>query len=151
MRLVVLVYIISILGVLVIGSAAEEYRSQQLIGMALGTVAMIFFALFDYHVILKFSWVLYVVNLVLLLAVELGMGVEVNGATRWLKIGSFRFQPSELTKLFLILFFAWFFAKYQEQLNTISILLASLALLALHLALFLAQLHLSASITIAFI
>ncbi|MCD8097181.1 MAG: rod shape-determining protein RodA [Lachnospiraceae bacterium] len=150
LRLVALVYIISIIGVLVIGSAAEEYRSQQLIGMALGTVALIFFALFDYHILLRFSWVLYVVNLILLLAVKLGLGVEVNGATRWLQIGSFRFQPSELTKLFLILFFAWFFAKYQERLNTIPILLASAVLLAIPLALIVAQPHLSATITIAF-
>lgn len=41
LRLVVLVYAITILGILVIGSAAEEYQSQQLLGMILGTVAML--------------------------------------------------------------------------------------------------------------
>lgn len=48
LRLVVLVYAITILGILVIGSAAEEYQSQQLLGMILGTVAMLVLTLMDY-------------------------------------------------------------------------------------------------------
>ena len=105
LRLVVLVYAISILSVFVIGSAAEEYQSQQLLGIMMGSVIMLIFALLDYRVLLNFSWVIYAVNLILLVAV-IPFGVKVNGARRWLKIGFFRFQPSELTKLALI-GFAW--------------------------------------------
>ena len=118
LRLVVLVYAISILSVFVIGSAAEEYQSQQLLGIMMGSVIMLIFALLDYRVLLNFSWVIYAVNLILLVAV-IPFGVKVNGARRWLKIGFFRFQPSELTKLALIVFFAYFFVKYKEKLNSL--------------------------------
>ena len=121
LRLVVLVYAISILSVFVIGSAAEEYQSQQLLGIMMGSVIMLIFALLDYRVLLNFSWVIYAVNLILLVAV-IPFGVKVNGARRWLKIGFFRFQPSELTKLALIVFFAYFFVKYKEKLNSFKVI-----------------------------
>ena len=56
-------------------------------------------------------------NIILLLAVKF-VGYEANGAKRWLNLGFMRFQPSELTKLILIIFFAYFFTKYKDQLNT---------------------------------
>ncbi len=68
LRLVVFVYAITILGILVIGSAKEEYQSQQVMGMVLGTIAMLVFALMDYHFMLNFYWLIYVFNLVLLIA-----------------------------------------------------------------------------------
>ncbi|MDO4261581.1 MAG: FtsW/RodA/SpoVE family cell cycle protein [Eubacteriales bacterium] len=150
LRLVVLVYAISIIGILVIGSAAEEYQSQQLLGMAMGTVAMLVLALMDYRILLNFSWLLYAVNAVLLVAVKL-FGVRVNGARRWLNLGIVRFQPSELTKLILIVFFAYFFTKYRDRLNTWKVLLASIVLLVIPLGLVIAQPHLSTTITIAFL
>ena len=150
LRLVVLVYAISILSVFVIGSAAEEYQSQQLLGIMLGSVIMLIFALLDYRVLLNFSWVIYAVNLILLVAV-IPFGVKVNGARRWLKIGFFRFQPSELTKLALIVFFAYFFVKYKEKLNSFKVIFISLVLLGIPLLLLKQQPHLSAMITICFI
>ena len=71
LRLVVLVYAITILGILVIGSAAEEYQSQQLLGMILGTVAMLVLTLMDYRILLNLSWVLYAVNIILLLVLSI--------------------------------------------------------------------------------
>ena len=47
-----------------------------------------------------------------------GVGDDSGGATRWIELGSFRFQPSEFCKILLIAFFAGFFMKYQDQLNT---------------------------------
>ena len=146
----VLVYAISILSVFVIGSAAEEYQSQQLLGIMMGSVIMLIFALLDYRVLLNFSWVIYAVNLILLVAV-IPFGVKVNGARRWLKIGFFRFQPSELTKLALIVFFAYFFVKYKEKLNSFKVIFISLVLLGIPLLLLKQQPHLSAMITICFI
>ena len=150
LRLVVLVYAITILGILVIGSAAEEYQSQQLLGMILGTVAMLVLTLMDYRILLNLSWVLYAVNIILLLAVKF-VGYEANGAKRWLNLGFMRFQPSELTKLILIIFFAYFFTKYKDQLNTWKMILASIVLLLIPLGLVIAQPHLSATITIAYL
>lgn len=150
LRLVVFVYTITILGILIIGSARAENQSQQVIGMVLGTVAMLVFALVDYHYMLNFYWLIYGFNLVLLLAVQLA-GTRVNGAKRWLDIGFFRFQPSELTKLLLILFFAKLFTKYRESINTWRVILLSGILLIIPLYLVYEQPDLSTTITIMFI
>lgn len=149
LRLVVFVYTITILGILVIGSAKAEYQSQQVIGMVLGTAAMLVFALVDYHLMMNMYWLVYAFNLVLLLAVRLA-GTEVNGAKRWLNIG-FRFQPSELTKLLMILFFARFFTKYSESINHWKTLVCSGILILIPLYLVKEQPDLSTTITIAFV
>ena len=150
LRLVVFVYAITILGILVIGSAKEEYQSQQVMGMVLGTIAMLVFALMDYHFMLNFYWLIYVFNLVLLIAVEL-VGTKINGAQRWLNVGFTRFQPSELTKLLLILFFARLFSKYHESINTWRVIVVSEILLLIPLYLVKEQPDLSTTITIAFV
>ncbi len=150
LRLVVFVYTITILGILVIGSAKEEYQSQQVIGMVLGSIAMLAFALMDYHFMLRFYWLIYLFNLVLLFSVEL-FGKEVNGSKRWLNLGFMQFQPSELTKLLLILFFARFFTKYKESINSLKTILMSCALLLIPLYLVEEQPDLSTTITIAFV
>lgn len=150
LRLVILVYTISILSVFVIGSAAEEYQSQQILGIILGSAAMLVLTFLDYRVLLNFSWVIYVGNLVLLAAV-IPFGVKVNGARRWLKIGFLRFQPSELTKLALIIFFAYFFVRYKDRLNSFKTIAVSVILLGIPLFLLKQQPHLSAIITITFL
>ena len=150
LRLVVFVYAITILGILVIGSAKAEYQSQQVLGMVLGTIAMLIFALMDYHFMLNFYWLIYLFNLGLLLAVEF-VGTKVNGAQRWLDLKVMRFQPSELTKLLLILFFAKLFAKYQEHINTWRVIVMSGILLLVPLYLVKEQPDLSTTITIAFV
>lgn len=150
LRLVVFVYAITILGILIIGSARAENQSQQLFGMVLGTIAMLAFALVDYHYMLNFYWLIYGFNMLLLIAVQLA-GTRVNGAKRWLDLGVFRFQPSDLTKLLLILFFAKLFTKYRESINSWKVIFLSGVLLAIPLYFVYEQPDLSTSITIMFV
>lgn len=147
-RLVCYVYAISIIGILVIGSAEKSVQSQQILGLFLGTVAMIVVSLIDYTWVLKFYWLIYAFNLVLLLLVKTPLGDDANGAVRWLKIGGFRFQPSELSKLLLILFFAKMLEKYRENLNTWKVLGLMAALFAVPAALIKSQPDLSTTISI---
>lgn len=152
LRLVVFVYAITILGILIVGSARSEYQSQQIFGMLLGSFMLISFALIDYHVLLNLNWFSYILSLVLLLLVAYSpLGSSSNNARRWLNLGFMRFQPSELTKLVLILFFARFFTKYREKINDWRVILASGIFLAGPLYLVKEQPHLSATLTLIFI
>ena len=116
-RLVVYLLAISTIGILAIGSAKESVQSRQIMGLALGIFLMVVISLFDYGVILKLYWLIYLGNLGLLLLVKF-FGDSSNNAQRWIELAGIRFQPSESAKIFLILFFAQFIMKRKENLNT---------------------------------
>ena len=73
------------------------------------------------------------------------------GATRWIDLGFFELQPSELTKIFLILFFAYYLDKNKEKINTFKVIASSVILFVVPLYLILAQPDLSTSIVISLI
>ena len=107
--LVIFVLILSIFGVFMVRSARPDLTNNQILGVILGLAAMVVISLIDYKWILNLYWPLYIINLVLLAAVLIpGLGVVVNGARRWLNLGFIQFQPSDLTKILMILFFAKF-------------------------------------------
>lgn len=137
-RLVLLLIAISSIGVVLVTSARADLRNKQLVGLILGLVVMMVLSLMDYSWILNFQWIMYGVNIVMLLGVRL-FGSNAGGATRWLQIGGFRFQPTELSKIIIILFFAKFFMDHEEDLNTLKVLAEAAVLLAIPLVLIYAQ------------
>jgi len=71
---------------------------------------------YDYRNYQRYGYLIYVGALALLLLVFFpGMGRTVNGAQRWVSFGFVTFQPSELAKLAMILFFAAFLAKKEKE------------------------------------
>lgn len=151
-RLVAYVIALCIIGILAIGSARPTVQSKQIVGVAAGLIIMLIASLIDYSTVLKWRRVFYLL-IVLLLGLVLmpGVGDSSKGATRWIELPGFRFQPSELCKILLIIFFAAFFMRYKEKLNTWKILLLSLILIGIPLALILAEPDLSTSIVTALI
>ena len=143
--LIELVLAISIVGIFVVGSAKDSYQFKQLLGVLIGFVAMVIVSLIDYEWILKFYWLLYIVNLVLLVAVLL-FGVDVNGATRWLNLGFIQFQPSDLTKILMILFYAQFLKKRHRVINDKWTIIQGVALILPSLVLIYKQPNLSNTI-----
>ena len=148
--LVFLVLALSILGVLVVGSARDIYQGRQIIGVVIGLVAMAVVSLMDYEWILNFYWLLYGIA-VLSLALVLVIGQEVNGATRWINLGFTTFQPSELAKILLILFFARFIMRHEEDLNDKWTLLKYAGLCGIPLALIIVEPNLSTTICTALV
>ena len=110
--LVLSVLILNTLGTLLIRSASPGDFKKQMIGMAVGIGIMVVVSLIDYSFILKFSWLIYLFAIVLLVLVMVA-GQNTGGAQRWFEIGGFRFQPSELVKILLILFFSYYFMKHE--------------------------------------
>lgn len=147
-NIVCTVMILTIFGIILVGSAKASLQGKQILGMGIGLVMMTAVSLVDYHFIMKFNWILYGLNIVLLVMVKF-LGKEVNGATRWVEIAGIQFQPSELTKIILILFFAAYFMKHQENLNKPFTLIKCVVLFAMPLFLVYKQPDLSTSITLA--
>lgn len=145
-RLIIYLIAITVIGVLVVGSAEEGYQQKQLMGLLLGVFLMVVFSLFDYNLFLKFWWIMYIFNAVLLGLIFI-IGEETGGATRWLDFG-IRFQPSEITKIILILFFAKFIMKYEEKINSFKVLAIGSLLAALPLVMILLQPDLSTTIVL---
>ncbi len=149
-RLIVFVLILTILGINVIGSASKfNYDVSQTQGLVVGLFVMVVVGLLNYKFVLRFYWIFYILNLLVLLAIKFTpLGNEVGGAKRWIVIGGFQFQPSELSKIILILFFAAFLAKYKDKLKDIKFVLVAIALFAAPALLIYKQPDLSTTIVI---
>ncbi|MBM3494659.1 MAG: rod shape-determining protein RodA [Armatimonadetes bacterium] len=90
---------------------------------------------------------LYVLNIALLTAVLIA-GHETKGSLRWFAVGSFRMQPSEFAKLFVILTLAALFHKYRERVDKPGTVLLSLAHIAVPMVLILRQPDLGTSLSL---
>jgi rod shape determining protein RodA len=93
-----------------------SYVAKQAVWIVLGLVALIAILYIDYEDMGKYSKHLYIFNLIMLLAV-IFMGNTALGAQRWISFGPFQFQPSEFSKLIIIVTFADFLVKREGKLN----------------------------------
>ena len=143
--LILFTLILSTIGVLAITSSNESLRNKQIIGIVVSLVIMFLFSMIDYHRLIDLPWFGYIVSLALLMIVIL-KGHDSHGASRWIQIGGFTFQPSEITKIMLILFFAKFIMKYRDRIRSISFVMLCVLLLAPPVFLVLKQPDLSTSI-----
>lgn len=148
--LLLLTIAIGFMGVRFVGSADNSYMKRQQMGLFIGLGFMLFFTIISYSFILKFYWVIYIFSIFMLILVRL-YGDSGGGAARWFEFGGLRFQPSELVKILLILFYAQFIMKREETFNTLRIVLLSVILVAPIFYLIFKQPDLSTSIMIAVI
>lgn len=125
------------------------YFSKQLIFAILGLIAMVFISKIDYRFYQKFYKHAWWISLLLLVAVKL-IGREVNGAKRWIYVTeTLSFQPSEMVKFLMIVFYAGILVKNRDQLNLYGKgLVKHILFLAPIIGLLLLQPHLSASLVI---
>ena len=148
--LVISVIAISIIGVMVIGSAKQAVQGRQIIGLVAGVILMIILSMIDYVWLLKFFWILYGINIIALVCVKL-FGTNVNGAQRWIDIGVTNFQPSELSKILVVLFFAKFLMNHEDDLSSAATILKAVGLIAPTLILIVLQPGLSTALAIALV
>ncbi|RCK43137.1 cell wall shape-determining protein [Thalassospira profundimaris] len=110
--LVLLLTILSCIGFAMLYSAAngslQPWAERQMMRFVAGLVFMILIALTDVRIWLKMSYAAYVVSLILLVAVEIKGDIGM-GAQRWINLGFFQLQPSELMKISLVLALARYF------------------------------------------
>ena len=153
-QLILYICALTLIGVFVIGSARPDLQPKQIFGFVVGICIMLVVSLMDYSFLLKFPWLYYALMMGLLIMVEL-FGKNVNGAQRWLEIGGeesgITVQPSEFAKLAIVAFFAYFFAKTQENINTFKNLVISFIFAGIPLIFILKQPDLSTTIVTAII
>ena len=90
------------------------FMKKQLVAVVLGVIAMLMVSTVDYHIQIdkipgipvRLAWVCYIVAIVLQ-ALVLVIGKEVNGAKRWIYIGPVSLQPSEISKVAAIIFVSY--------------------------------------------
>ena len=148
--LVISVIAISIIGVMVIGSAKQAVQGRQIIGFVAGVILMIILSMIDYVWLLNFYWILYGINIIALVCVKL-FGTNVNGAQRWIDIGVTNFQPSELSKILVVVFFAKFLMNHEDDLSSAATILKAVGLIAPTLILIVLQPDLSTTLSIALV
>jgi rod shape determining protein RodA len=107
------VLILSVISVLEIKSATlmtkfRGFDHKQIGFLLVGLLLMFLISLIDYHRLIDIAPWAYGIGVVSLVAVKL-VGQKVLGARRWIRIGSFHFQPSEWIKLILIVAVARYF------------------------------------------
>lgn len=144
--LIVVTMLISISIFLIKQVKPDDYK-KQIIGLIGGLIVAGIVSLIDYHLMCDFYIVLYIINLILLVLVKL-IGIELNNAQRWLDLKFFNLQPSELTKIILIIFFAKLFTIFEHRINNAIFLLISIILMAVPTYLILTQTDLSTSLVL---
>ena len=144
-KLIIAAFLLTLIGLAVVTSANSDYMKNQILGMALGLAAMAVVAMIDYDFILQFSWLYYIGDVVILVVVLL-FGHDSHGAQRWIDLGFIRFQPSELSKILLILFFACMLMRWEDEINTPKCLVKLAILAGIPLVLILKEPNLSTTI-----
>ena len=120
--------------------------TRQLIFALVGVVAMFIISKINYRIFAKWSYLFYIITLLLLIAVLTPLGVTRNGATRWLGFGALVFQPSEIMKIALVLVTATYISKNYKKMNSIKgYIIPALLLFAVILVMFL-QKHMSGTL-----
>lgn len=122
--ILILVFALCLFGLLMIysSSAVLSYENygvnnyffkKQLLSVGIGLVLLLVASAIDYRFWRKYAPIIMGISIILLLGVFLSP--KIAGAHRWFKLGSFQFQPSELTKITFIIYFAAWLAKRKEN------------------------------------
>ncbi len=146
------------LGLLMVFSASYPYAyyyfedglyfiKRQLLWAGLGAAAMVFTANFDYRNYKKLAAPILGISFLLLIAVLI-VGIDINGAKRWLGVGSLTFQPSEVAKLGLIIFFAASLAQIKDKIKEFKYLVRYWLMMGIFMVLLLLEPHFSVCLII---
>ena len=81
----------------------------------LGIISIVVLVNLDYHIFYWMGWGIFGINVVLILLLKTPIGVEANGAVRWLNLGFFQLHVGEMSKILLILFLSFIIAQYGKS------------------------------------
>lgn len=127
-----------------------DYWERQLFFMLVGLAVLLIVAFFDYRHLELLAQPAYLLLIGSLIAVYL-FGAVQGGSQSWISVGGTLVQPTEAGKFLLIIFFAWYLSRFQEQMRRFGYLIAALLLLLFPLVFVYLQPDLGMSVNFAFI
>lgn len=90
--------------------------NQTVYGLILGSIACFITSKIDYKIYRKFAFFIFLFSIIITLLVFVpGLGFEHGGAQRWIRIGTFSFQPSEFLKIGFIIFLSAWLASVKDR------------------------------------
>ncbi len=127
--LLIITLILILIGLIMIMSAsgvraynqygnAHYFFSRQLLFALAGLLLMFFASMLDYNIYYRYSKIILLTGMFLLTLVIIpGIGRTAGGATRWISLGFFDFQPSELIKIALIIYISSFISRKSARIQ----------------------------------
>ncbi len=126
------------------------YLKKQIMGVAIGLVGLIACRFINHNIYKKFYWIFYFVGLIFLVLVFIpGLGRTSYGATRWIGIGGFTMQPSEVAKFCLVFFLAGYLSD-GDKLSKLKHILITLSLGGIYCVLIMLEPNMSITMCVAF-
>ena len=124
------------------GTAASNFRSQ-LVFIVFGALAIWGLAFFPYGLYKKLTWPAYFLSLILTFLLLTPLGVNVNGATRWIQIPHipFRIQIADIVKTLMIIFIASFISDKWREMHKWQTVIILWVLVGLQAGLFARHIH----------
>lgn len=164
--LIIIVFLLVIIGLIAVYSSTSViasikakysdkggliYLQKQLFTFAIGLFLMSLFLFFPPQKLKKIVFPLLILSFLLLILVFSPLGVSAGGARRWLKLGTSQFQPSELVKLSMVFFLAWFLSRSDYRMDKFKDFIIPIAVLCSFQLVFLKQPDFGAAITLGII
>lgn len=131
------------------GNDSFYYFKKQLLWAVVGSIFMFVAANLKYETIKKWSSLALAVSIVLLVMVLIpGIGRKINDARRWIYLGPFNFQPSEVAKIGMIMFFSYSLSKNYKNLKHFSVFIMYIVIIGVVSAIIMLQPHFSCTMLI---
>lgn len=123
------------------GQAVSQFGfvKKQVLTMLMGILVLVIAARVPITYVRKAAIPLLCVSLVLLLLVFTSMGISAGGARRWLRVWPSAFQPSELVKISMVIFLAWYMSLERYRSDAVKIFLVPICVMGIFQVVFLKQ------------
>ena len=158
-KIIIYALILSIIGIFMVHSATQNEAvtgmftttQKQILGMIIGIVLMVILTCIDYHKLIKYSIVFYAISMALLIYVKYINPLNISNANRWMRLPGFgTIQPSEFSKVAVVLMAVFVLIRIQKHINNVFYLLAYFAVTGVTVYLIFVEPDLSTSMIIVF-